>query len=142
MQVTLLIEIKSYLINIALVSVLQKTSTKSISRKRSLDICQHNDSNTLVNLCLHHKFILDRRCQFSSQIFVICGKSWFSAFIWRKLQLRLIEFSQVLTARLLLGKKDVVSGFNALKAVIWCWGPAWRWKRENFWRFRIGGITC
>ena len=41
--------------------------------------------DTLVNLCLHHKFILDRRCQFSSQIHVICGKFWFSAFItcWR-----------------------------------------------------------
>ena len=24
----------------------------------------------------------------------------------------------------------------------WCRGPAWWWKREHFWRFRIGGITC
>ena len=23
----------------------------------------------------------------------------------------------------------------------WCRGPAWRWERENFPRFRIGGIT-
>ena len=38
----------------------------------------------LVNLCLHHKFILDRRCQFSRQILVICGTFWFSAFIWGK----------------------------------------------------------
>ena len=27
----------------------------------SLDICQHTDSTTLVNFCLHHKFIPDRR---------------------------------------------------------------------------------
>ena len=24
----------------------------------------------------------------------------------------------------------------------WCRGPEWRWERENFRRFRIGGITC
>ena len=24
----------------------------------------------------------------------------------------------------------------------WCQGPAWQWKRENFQRFRIWGITC
>ena len=24
----------------------------------------------------------------------------------------------------------------------WCRGPAWQWKRENFRRFRTGGITC
>ena len=44
-----------------------------------------------------HKFILDRRCQFSIQIPVICGKFWFSAFVSRKLRLRLIESSQVFT---------------------------------------------
>ena len=52
----------------------------------SLEICQRIDGNTLVNLRLHHKFILDRRCQFSSQILIICGKFWFSSFIWRKLR--------------------------------------------------------
>ena len=84
----------------------------------SLNICQHNDSNTLENLCTHHKFIPDRRCQFLSQILVICGKFWISAFIWRKLWLRLIKCPQVLTAWLLLVKKRAVSGFNASKAVI------------------------
>ena len=34
-----------------------------------------------------------------SQSLVICGKFWFSAFIWRKLRLRLIECSQVFTVR-------------------------------------------
>ena len=71
-----------------------------------------------MDLCLHYKFILDRRCQFLSQILVICGTFWFSAFIGRKLHLRLIECSEVLTARLLLVKERVVSGFNASKAVI------------------------
>ena len=71
-----------------------------------------------MNLYLHHKFILDRRCQFLSQILVICGKFCFFAFIWRKLRLRLIECSQVLTVRLLLVKKRVVSSFNASRAVI------------------------
>ena len=109
-----------------------------------MDICQQNDSTTLVNLCLHYKFILDRRCQFSSQTLVICGKFWFSAFIWRKLRLRLTEYSQVLTVRLFF-KKRVVSGFNASTAVILMLssrGLAWWWKKENFRRFRIGGITC
>ena len=37
-----------------------------------------------MNLCLHHKFILDRICQFSSQILVICGKFLFPAFHLKK----------------------------------------------------------
>ena len=78
----------------------------------------HNDSTTLVNLCFHHKFTLDRRCQFSSQILVTCGKFWFSAFIWRKRWLRLIECSRVLTVRLLLVKERVLSSFNASRAVV------------------------
>ena len=84
----------------------------------SLDICEHNNSTTLVNLCLHHKSIRDRRCEFSSRILVICGKLKFSAFIWRKLRLRLIEWYQVITARLLLGKERVVNDFIASRAVI------------------------
>ena len=48
-----------------------------------------------MNLCLYHKFILHQRCQFSSLILVIREEFWFSAFIWRKLRLRLIECSQV-----------------------------------------------
>ena len=48
---------------------------------------------------------------------VVCGKFRFSAIIWRKLWLRLIECFQVLTARLLLVKECVVSGFNASRAV-------------------------
>ena len=32
----------------------------------SLDICQHNNSTKLLNLFLHHQFILDRRCQYLS----------------------------------------------------------------------------
>ena len=54
----------------------------------------------------------------SSRILVICGKFSFSAFIRRKLGLRLIECFQVLTVRLLLLKEDVVSGFNDLIVVI------------------------
>ena len=38
-------------------------------------------------------------------------------FIWRKLQLRLIECSQVLTVRLLLVKGRVVSNLNASRAM-------------------------
>ena len=71
-----------------------------------------------MNLCLHHKFILGRRCQFSRQILVICGNFWFSAFIWRNLRQRLIECSEVFTVRLLLVKELVVSGFNVSRAVI------------------------
>ena len=71
-----------------------------------------------MNLCLHHKFILGRRCQFSSQILAICGKFWFSTFIQRKLLLKLIECSQVFTMRL------------------------HNMKNFFFWRFRIGIITC
>ena len=84
----------------------------------SLDICQHKNSTTLTNLCFHHKFILDWSCRFLSQILVICGKFWFSAFIWRKLRLRLIECSKILTVRLLFVKEHVVRGFNASRAVI------------------------
>ena len=83
-----------------------------------MDICQHNDSSTLVNLYLHNKCILDRRFQFSRQTLVICGKFWSSAFIWRKLWLRLIECSQVLTVRLFVVEKRVVSGFNVSRVVI------------------------
>ena len=71
-----------------------------------------------MNLCLHHKFILDRRCQFSSQILVICGKFWFPAFIWRKLRLRLIECSHELTVMILLVKERVVSGLNASRVMM------------------------
>ena len=81
-------------------------------------ICQYNDSTTLVNFSLNHKFFLDWRCQFSSQFLVICGKFWFSAFIWRKMRLKLIECSQVLTVRLLLVKVRVVGSFNASRAII------------------------
>ena len=38
----------------------------------------------MVNLCLHHKFILDRRCQFSSQILVICRKVLILCFHFKK----------------------------------------------------------
>ena len=74
--------------------------TSRVSDRIRLDICQHNDSTILVNLCLHHEFILHRKCQFLSQIFVICEKFWFYAFILRKLRLSLIECSQVLTVKL------------------------------------------
>ena len=96
-----------------------------------------------MHLCLHYKFILDRRCQFSSQILVLCWKFWFSAFIWRKLQLNIIECSQVLTVRMLVVKERVVSVFNASRAVILMsrTGMAVE-KRKNFRRFRIGCITC
>ena len=80
-------------------------------------VCQYNDSTTSVIFSLHYKFILDRS-QFSSQILVICGMFWFSAFIWRKLRLKLIEYSQILTARLILMEEHVVSGFNVSRAVI------------------------
>ena len=103
-----------------------------------------------MNLCLHHKFILDQKCQFSSQILGICWKYWFSAFIWKKLRLKLNECSQVLRVRLLLVKERVVSGFNTSRAVILMSTTGMAVEKRKFskipnWRYylpnaRIGGI--
>ena len=103
----------------AMVSAGRNRQTKKFHTV-SLNICQHNDSTTLLNLCLHCKFVLDRRCQFSSQILVICGKFWFSAFISRHPQLRLIECSQVFTVRLFLVKKNVSWVISTLQER-WFW---------------------
>ena len=34
------------------------------------------------------------------------------------------------------------SNFDVEDRRFWCRWPSWRWKRENFRRYRIGGITC
>ena len=100
-------------------------------------------NSTLLNLCLHHECILDRWCQFLSLIFLSCGKFWFSAFIWRKLRLKHIECSQVLTVSLLLVTERVVCGFNASRAVILMSRTGNGGEKEKFFQwFRIGGITC
>ena len=63
------------------------------------------------------------RCEFSSQILVTCGNFGFSAFIWSKLRLRLIESSQVLTVKLLLvkehgGVKEKIFNDSELEALL------------------------
>lgn len=40
----------------------------------SLGLCQHILVQTLVDLYIHHKVFLDLRCQFRSQVSVICGR--------------------------------------------------------------------
>ena len=102
-------------------------------------ILKESKSNTLVDFYLHHKFMLHQRCKISRQILVICGKFCFSSFIWRKLRLRLIECSEVLTVELLLVKERVVSGFNASKTVSLMSKTGMTVEKR---KFRIGGITC
>ena len=58
----------------------------------------------------------------------------FSAFIRRKLRLRLIGFSQVFTARLLLVKGRVVSGFNVSRAVILMSRTGTVVEKRKFWK--------
>ena len=95
-----------------------------------------------MNLYLNYKFILDRRCQFSSQILVICGMFWFSGFIWRKLRLRFIECSELFKVSLLLVKERVGSGFNASRAVILMSKTGMAVEKKFFQKSRIGSITC